>query len=148
MSLIERVSPSGAYFVNGHQHLAQDRPTVFLACLSILRRYTDFAWPMIGSTLRNNFPELLSGQSDASLPQHLGSLWDHLKTARPEWLRGMQRGQGDDTAGPILRMLERKDFCCSCLYPAGWSNWQRSEVDLFPYLNELIDARSRFEAGI
>lgn len=148
MSLVERVSPLGAYFVDGRQHLAQDRPTLFLGCLSILRRYTDYAWPEIASTLRNNFPELLSGQCDASLPQHLRSLWDHVEAARPEWLGGMQRGQGEDTADSILSLLERKAFSCSCLYPAGWSNWQRGEVDLFPYLNELIDARSRFEAGV
>ena len=148
MSLVERVSPLGAYFVNGRQHLAQNRPTLFLACLGILRRYTDLSWPTIASMLRNNFPELLPGHLDALLPQQLRSLWDHVEAVRPEWLRGMQRGQGDDTAASVLSLLGREAFCCSCLYPAGWRNWQPGEVDLFPYLNELIDARSRFEAGI
>lgn len=148
MSLIERVSPLGAFFVGGRQHLAQDRPTIFLACLGTLRRYTNFGWPAIASTLRDNFPELLSGQCDALLPHHLRRLWNHVKAARPEWLRGMQMGQGEDIATSILCLLEDKAFSCSCLYPPGWTNWERSEVDLFPYLNQLVNARSEAEALI
>lgn len=146
MSLVQSVSPCGALFVDDRQHLARNRPTLLLACLGMLCRYTDLPWLTIGSALRVNFPELLAGYGDASLLVHLRSLWDEVRAVRPEWLNGMQRGQGEDTAISVLNLLRHKAFCCSCLFPAGWRNWQEGEVDVFWYLNQLVNAQSRAEA--
>ena len=141
MPIVERVSPLGALFINNRQSLAMNRPTLLLACLCVLCTYTDLPWVIRVQYLRTNFPELLNVYDYTTLLANLRVLWDAVQAVRPEWLQGMQRGQGEDIAGPVLNLLHNKAFCCSCLYPPGWANWQESEVDVFRYLKGLMEAR-------
>ena len=148
MPLVERVSPLGALFINNRQSLALDRPTLLLACLCVLCTYTDLPWSSRVHHLRINFPELLHVYDYTTLLVNLGVVWDAVRAVRPEWLQGMRRGQGEDIAESVLSLLYNKVFCCSCLYPPGWVNWQESEVDVFPYLKGLIEARLTAEAEV
>ena len=148
MPIVERVSPLGALFINNRQSLALDRPTLLLACLCVLCTYTDFPWLVRVHYLRVNFPELLNVYDHATLLGNLSLTWEAVRTVRPEWLQGMRRGQGEDIAVSVLSLLHNKVFCCSCLYPPGWVDWQRGEVDIFRYLQGLIEARLTAEAEV
>ena len=146
MSLIQRISPLGGLFIDGRQSLELNRPTLFLACLCVLRTYTSHSWNTIGYSLRENFPELLP-QDVIPIAVNLEDIWREVRSVRPEWLDGMQRGHDASTAASILSLLHNKAFCCSCLFPACWQNWEQPEVDdVFRYLKALINAGSGAEA--
>ena len=145
MSLIENVSWT-ATIHNGRQILPLNRPTLLLACLCFIRLYTLWDFDEIGSVLRHNFPELLDSHGSESVGDTVRRLWDYTRTTRPDWLRDMHRLSSGEVAWPILIMLQRQEFRCSCMFPTGWRDGQEAEVDLWSYLRALMDVR--FEAVI
>lgn len=68
---------------------------------------------------------------------------------RPEWLRGMRRGEGEDVVRGVVGLVLGRVFCCRCLFPEGWVDWQGGEVvDVFRYLRGLVEARGVVERGL
>ena len=140
MSLIDYVSWT-ASMENGRECLPLNRPTLLLACLCFVRLYTLWNFHEIGLMLQLNFPDLLGSYDRESLREFVWWLWEYTQMTRPDWLRGMHLLSSGEIAWPILFMLQRQEFRCSCMFPTGWTEGQEAEVDLWRYLLGLMNLR-------
>lgn len=140
MSLIENVSRIFT-FENGRQTLPLNRPTLLLACLCFVRLYTLWNFHEIGLVLQLNFPDLLAPYDRESLREYMWWLWEYTQMTRPDWLGGMHQLSSGEIAWPILFMLQRQEFRCSCMFPDGWRDGQEAEVNLWRYLQGLMNLR-------
>ena len=140
MSLVQPVSWI-ATIENGILTLPLNRPTLLLACLCLTRLYMLWNFHDIGLVLKANFPDLLNCYDEYSLHTHMQWLWEQTQATRPDWLRNMDQLASGEIAWPIFSMLQRQEFRCSCMFPAGWRDGQEGEVDLLQYLQGLMNVR-------
>lgn len=140
MPLIEHVSQIVS-FENGRQIIPMNRPTLLLACLCFIRLYTTWTFHEIGLILQLNFPEMLGPFDRDAVKDYVWWLWEYTQTTRPDWLQGMHELSSGEIAWPVLFMLQRQDFRCSCMFPDGWRDGQEAEVDLWRYLQAMMNLR-------
>lgn len=50
----------------------------------------------------------------------------------------MDQLSSGDVGWPVMEMLRRQEFRCSCLFPEGWRDGQEAEVDTSRYLERLM----------